>query len=68
MKIISYDSSLHTISINLYGSAQVHANALRQDLEAEFAFEGVNERSVQAMNAYALDWLDGRGVTLEENI
>ncbi len=62
MSIISYDKDSHQVVIQVPSGSESQANLLKDDLEAEFAFEGMDASTVKAMNDYAREWLAGRGV------
>lgn len=64
MKIITYEKNQRQVTINLPPGADHLANLLRDDLEAEYAFEAMTENVVEAMNDYANDWLKNRGILL----
>ena len=65
MSIISYDAQEHRVNIRMPDKASQYANQLRDDLEAEFAFEGMGLKTLTAMNRYAQEWLAGHGIDVE---
>lgn len=62
MNFVHYDKETQEVLISLPPSAMSHALALKDDLAAEFAFEPPGAKTLDAMNAYARDWLEARGV------
>ena len=62
MTYVSYDKETCSVDIALPPEATQWGKQVRDDLEAEFAFEGMGSKTVQAMNDYVRNWLAGRGV------
>ena len=67
MNLISYDKTTGQVQISLPDKAIHLANLLRDDLEAEFAFEPMVDKVVAAMNNFAAQWLNDRGIEVGEN-